>query len=403
MHPLLSFISTTILVIYAWFRQSLTLYGILAAIITAAAHAVHPWDVFYGLLVVFFLSGTFVTKVIMSRTPSDSVFFCSGLIPSLLLFNACSSLQVKHTTKSTLTTSSTPSPSTSKKAPPRTATQVFANSLPASAFILLHAYHLNYRLQRAPGFILQGSTATCLPYPSPQTQSVSSPTKFGALLNILPYVIVAAYATAAADTFASELGILSRSRPVLLPSLLRGKVERVPPGTNGGITSAGVFASGAGALIIGVAAAWGLPLCDGSDDKLERKAAFVHIYSLDRIPKSSKQWELRSRAVFALVVMLTGVFGALVDSLLGAWCQASVVDSRSGKVVEADGGGKVIYQSKKGKLKETRKVLVGRDWLSNNGVNFVTGAVTCAFAMAGTVVWLGGLGRMTETARAAPF
>ena len=36
-----------------------------------------------------------------------------------------------------------------------------------------------------------------------------------------------------------------------------------------------------------------------------------------------------------------GTFGSLLDSALGGWLQASVVDVRTGKVVEGAGGQKV--------------------------------------------------------------
>jgi uncharacterized membrane protein len=41
----------------------LTPGGIAAAVATAIAHAMHPWSVFFALLVVFFLTGSAVTKV----------------------------------------------------------------------------------------------------------------------------------------------------------------------------------------------------------------------------------------------------------------------------------------------------------------------------------------------------
>lgn len=47
----------------AWSHKSLTPAGIIAAVFTAAAHAVHPWSLPFALLIVFFLAATKVTKV----------------------------------------------------------------------------------------------------------------------------------------------------------------------------------------------------------------------------------------------------------------------------------------------------------------------------------------------------
>lgn len=61
-----------------------------------------------------------------------------------------------------------------------------------------------------------------------------------------------------------------------------------------------------------------------------------------------------------------GALGSVLDSLLGGWFQASVVDSHSGRVIEGEGGGKVLVSSGSGvntlhyKLKAGMKVKVGR-------------------------------------------
>ena len=47
----------------AYSHNSLTPAGIVVAALTATAHAVHPWNLPFVLLVVFFLAGTRVTKV----------------------------------------------------------------------------------------------------------------------------------------------------------------------------------------------------------------------------------------------------------------------------------------------------------------------------------------------------
>lgn len=63
MHPMYAVPATLLLVFRAWQRQSLTPLGIIVAAATAVVHAIHPWSVFFALLVVFFLGGTAVTKV----------------------------------------------------------------------------------------------------------------------------------------------------------------------------------------------------------------------------------------------------------------------------------------------------------------------------------------------------
>jgi uncharacterized membrane protein len=129
----------------------------------------------------------------------------------------------------------------------------------------------------------------------------------------------------AADTFSSELGILSSSAPRLLTSL---SLRRVPPGTNGGVTLTGILSGFLGAFTIALTTALLLPFCPGSvgDDG----------------------WTMERRIRWVEAVTIWGGLGSLLDSLLGGWLQASVVDRRTGKVVEGSGGRKVritlLYQ-----------------------------------------------------------
>ena len=63
MRPLIAVPATAALVYRAYSRKSLTPLGIAIATLTAVVHAIHPWSIFFALLVVFFLAGTAVTKV----------------------------------------------------------------------------------------------------------------------------------------------------------------------------------------------------------------------------------------------------------------------------------------------------------------------------------------------------
>ncbi|KAI9725202.1 MAG: hypothetical protein M1828_003383 [Chrysothrix sp. TS-e1954] len=342
---------------------------------TAGLHAYHPWGVFFALLGVFFLSGTSVTKI-------------------------------KQAQKANITTSATGGSSVSDTSHPRTATQVMANSLVATVFILFHRYVMFERLSAAPSFLIAHSTEVCLPYPTVTPNSASYPNLWIALGNLAPYAIIAAYAAAAADTFSSELGILSSEEPILVTSLFKGRMQRVPKGTNGGVTVVGILSGLLGSSIIGFITAFGLPMCDGSSDETEKRAAFVNVYSLDRLDQKAKRWTLQDRMVFAGIIALWGALGSIIDSLLGAWLQASVVEVRTGRVIEGDGGRKVlVVQSgdKKGDNQKARKILVGQDILSNNGVNLVTGLVMSIGALLAMVMWLGGPTAMTTGAGVEPI
>jgi uncharacterized membrane protein len=147
-------------------------------------------------------------------------------------------VQVKENVKAKLTLHSRGS---SGGEGPRTHVQVFANSLTASLFSLLHAYQLRVRQQA-----LAGSPE------SPESLCFS----WGG--DLLVVGIIANYACVAADTFSSELGILSPHAPRLITSLT---LRKVPRGTNGGVTLVGLAAGLLGSLVIVTAAMLTLPMC----------------------------------------------------------------------------------------------------------------------------------------------
>jgi uncharacterized protein (TIGR00297 family) len=113
-------------------------------------------------------------------------------------------------------------------------------------------------------------------------------------INEKPFAFAAsagAIAAANADTWATEIGGMSRQIPRLLFSR-----KRVEPGVSGGVTLAGFIASLAGAASIGLVAGLGIAL--GAVD-LSKTAALV-IASLT----------------------IGGLFGSIVDSVLGESVQA---------------------------------------------------------------------------------
>jgi len=298
MKPYLAVPAIAALVYRAYSRKSLTPVGILTAFATAIVHAIHPWSVFFVLLAVFFLAGTTVTKV-------------------------------KHEIKSKLTQSANGASGGDGQ---RNHVQVIANSGVASALILLH--------------YLQLKTSGRYDYSKDLCWMRQSDT--------LVVGIVANYAAVAADTFSSELGILSKSKPRLITAPWR----IVPPGTNGGVTAAGLGAGLLGSFILSATSTLFLPFC--------------------------KDWYLSEKISYTLALTAAGFSGTLLDSLLGALFQASVVDVHSGRVVEGAGGRKVLVHSHPQNYKKTAEArsAISSHQEGRDGIAKTTGAATAASVQA---------------------
>ncbi|KAJ5098217.1 hypothetical protein N7532_005218 [Penicillium argentinense] len=262
MKPLIGILAVSALVYRAWARRSLTLLGLVVAGVSATMHALHPWSTPFLLLAVFYYGGTKATKV-------------------------------KHDVKARLTLSATGADGGEG---PRNHIQVLANSLVATVLSIAHA-----------AVLAKNPADSCFSF----GQSAA---------DILMVGIVAYgahfpfnYAAVASDTFSSELGILSKSKPRLITSLT---LREVPPGTNGGVTATGLAAGLLGSFTIALTSAIFLPFCSDSSG-------------------------IRDRVIWTVALSSWGLLGSVLDSLLGGLLQASVVDKRSGKVVEGSGGRKV--------------------------------------------------------------
>lgn len=136
------------------------------------------------------------------------------------------------------------------------------------------------------------------------------------------WMFAGSMAAVTADTWATEIGLLSRRPP---RRLLDGKP--VPPGTSGAITPEGTAAAGLGALMIGLLAV-GLSPMGGSWGR-------------------------------ALAVGVAGFLAALLDSLLGATVQRVYWCERCGKETERPVHG----------CGQPTRPLRGWRWLNNDGVN----------------------------------
>ena len=142
------------------------------------------------------------------------------------------------------------------------------------------------------------------------------------------------YAAVAADTFSSELGILSTRKPRLITS---PSFREVPPGTNGGVTVIGILAGFLGSLTIALTSAIVLPFCVVGATSTAGKIFGDNQPGLE----GGSGWGWQEKLMWIGAVTLWGGLGSLLDSILGGWLQASVVDARTGKVIEGLGGKKV--------------------------------------------------------------
>lgn len=162
-----------------------------------------------------------------------------------------------------------------------------------------------------------------------------------------PVMLLAAYvgvmATVTADTWATEIGVLSPHPPRLITS---GRI--VPPGASGGVTLYGLGASAAGALLIG--------------------AATLALAAAER-----EVW----LPLLAPAALVGGVAGSLFDSLLGATVQAMYLSPTGETEKRASRDGRAF------------PLVRGWRWMNNDMVNFLSSLAGGAVA-AGAYAWIGG-------------
>ncbi len=171
-------------------------------------------------------------------------------------------------------------------------------------------------------------------YPSPQTF-------FG---------FAAVLAGATADTWATELGVLSKARPRLITS---GK--RVRQGTSGAVSAFGLIVSFLGGLFVG-ATAWALVWLGG---EVSSNAFLLEVFPVVGWPVP----------VFWLGV--AGLAGSVADSFLGATLQKMYYCRKCGKETE-----RPVH-----KCGTKARLFKGYKFVDNDVVNFLSGLAAAATAL----------------------
>ena len=148
------------------------------------------------------------------------------------------------------------------------------------------------------------------------------------------------YACCGGDTWASELGVLSKAKPRLITDWSR----EVDAGTNGGVTLVGWLASASGGAAVGVA--------------FHIAQVLLRAFA----PNGTVRFAQSDATMLIVFGAVAGVFGSLIDSVLGATIQYSGWCSERQKVVSKPG--------------PTVTRISGLEILSNSAVNFVSGVIT---------------------------
>jgi len=127
---------------------------------------------------------------------------------------------------------------------------------------------------------------------------------------------LAVFSTSTADTWAAEIGSLSKNEP----RLITRPWVKVSPGTSGGVTVLGELASASGAAFMGLVAT--LMAKSGIDNHVLK--AVSPLISSGSAQEASYPWSLITAEPWKvfLFIFFFGWLGEVVDSLVGATLQA---------------------------------------------------------------------------------
>ncbi|XP_054168234.1 transmembrane protein 19-like [Oppia nitens] len=175
-----------------------------------------------------------------------------------------------------------------------------------------------------------------------ETGSAEIPIDFIADYNLswLSIGVLGSLCCANGDTWASELGsVLSNGNPYLITTL-----RSVPKGTNGGVSLIGLIVSALGGLVVSISFMLTNMICRICYGDSEQYAS------------SPEQWPL------LLVGLFAGLFGSIIDSLLGATLQYSGFNTKNKKIVQRKG--------------PDVKHICGKALLDNHSVNLLSNFIT---------------------------
>lgn len=160
--------------------------------------------------------------------------------------------------------------------------------------------------------------------------------------SVIPWIAFAsAFAAANADTWATELGVLNHTLPRLITN---GK--QVPAGTSGAVSLTGMLAAAAGSLVIALTTliTW---TWTGLEDS--------------------------NRLAWIAIILFSGIFGSMIDSLIGAtvqgiyWCPLCKKETEKHPLHNC------------GTLTE---LIRGKKWITNDWVNLICTGSAILFALA---------------------
>jgi uncharacterized protein (TIGR00297 family) len=157
--------------------------------------------------------------------------------------------------------------------------------------------------------------------------------------------LAAAFASANADTWASEIGVLSRRKPVsLIPP------RRIPRGVSGGVTLLGLLASLCGSLLVAL------------------------IFGLENLHGTKS---LAQVAVLTGFTAGAGMLGSLIDSVLGSTVQAQYEEAK-----ELHGGSASPVVTERRVSHGAANVLIhGVPFITNDVVNLLSTACAAVIGM----------------------